>query len=120
MNAPFQALRDGGWLPVGPDTAQPAQAAVGRLKIRFDEGSDAYPAVLATLTPKWRVIVCREGTQWILQSRRGAGAKDWRGDSYCQTREGLLRCIRERAGACDKAALAHLATLPVHIRDVRP
>lgn len=42
----------------------------------------------------WRVIVCRDSIQWIIQRRTRArsphGAK-WRGRHYCATRKALAR-----------------------------
>jgi hypothetical protein len=34
-------------------------------------------------------IVCNGGIQWIVQSRRGS---QWLGESFCHTKEALLRC----------------------------
>ncbi len=41
-----------------------------QLALRAEE-SDAYSDVIATLGPRWRVIACREGLQWILQRHQG-------------------------------------------------
>ena len=58
-----------------------AGVAVSRI-----ETADDYFRVIARLNPRWRVIECRDGIQWILQ-RRGSPEKarrdDWRGRSYC-------------------------------------
>ena len=53
------------------------------------EGSDDYSHVVAIIGEKTRVIVCNEGIQWIVQHRKGG---QWRGQSFCRTREALLRC----------------------------
>jgi hypothetical protein len=50
---------------------------------------DTLPAIL---NDRWRVIY--DPLQWILQLY---GAPKWRDKSFCVTREGLLRCIREKA-----------------------
>jgi hypothetical protein len=89
---------------------------------RLREEDEAYPQIVAVLNMRWRVIVCRHGIQWILQRRAGTrhGRPRWDGNSYCQTREALLRCISERAGPCDPSALANIASLPAHIHDTKP
>ena len=83
------------------------------------ETADDYFRVIARLNPRWRVIECRHGIQWILQ-RRGSPERarrdDWRGRSYCRTREALIRCTREYCGAIDPAAAAVLAGLPTEVR----
>ena len=33
------------------------------------ETSDFYSQVIAVLAPRWRVVTCRNGIQWILQKR---------------------------------------------------
>jgi hypothetical protein len=81
------------------------------------ESYDAWP-VVARLNAGWRVIACRDGVQWILQ-RRGSPEKprrdDWRGRSYCQTSEALIRCAREHAGEIEPTACTILAALPARL-----
>jgi len=72
-----------------------------------------YPNI--RLNARWRVIVCRDGVQWILQHLHGpeTGLKAcWDGRSYCRTKEALLRCSRLHCGAIDPVAEAALAALP--------
>ena len=79
------------------------------------ETADGYSGFVAQLNPDWRVVACRDRAQWILQ-RRGSPEKprgdDWRGRSYCRTKEALIRCTREHAGPIDPAAGAILTSLP--------
>jgi hypothetical protein len=92
---------------------------------RLAESDDRYPAV-AILNQRYRVIRCRDGIQWILQRRNipaGTGGNrperhsrdDWRGRSYCRTREALIRCCRAYSGEIDPAAVVALRTLPERI-----
>lgn len=74
------------------------------------ESDDAYRSVIAELSPGWRVIVCRDGIQWIVQRRRAAGRHGgrWRGVHYCRTRDALIRlCVT----SCDRMAPAGSAIL---------
>lgn len=78
------------------------------------ESADNYRAVIAMLNTRWRVILCRDGIQWILQRRdgeRGGGAR-WTGRSYCRARASLLRACRTHAGEIDPIALTTLHNLP--------
>jgi hypothetical protein len=77
------------------------------------EENDTYP-VVAPLNGRWRVIVCKNSTQWILQTRRG-GPDSWRGRSFCSTREALVRCARLHAGDIAPDALVVLLRLPARI-----
>jgi hypothetical protein len=58
----------------------------------------AHPSnrLVAQLNANWRVV--DDPLQWILQRRKGTPREKstgWQGRSFCRTREGLLRCIRE-------------------------
>jgi hypothetical protein len=80
------------------------------------ETSDLYPAI--RLNGRWRVIVCCQGIQWVLQYRASAETYStavWRGRSFCRTSEALIRCGKAHAGAIDPAALAELEALPPRI-----
>jgi hypothetical protein len=77
------------------------------------ESDQTYPNI--NLNDRWRVIECRDGIQWVLQARNRAEtvASDvWRGRSYCRTRQALIRCCDQYAGAINPAAVAALEALP--------
>jgi hypothetical protein len=82
----------------------------------FPESSDDRPAI--HLNARWRVIVCRDGVQWVLQFRNRRSDQetvardDWRGRSYCRTRDALIRCCDAYCGPIDPVALATLEALP--------
>ena len=115
--APRAGEHDG---EASPDTQ--TQAAPGRtglsnaghvpVAVRGEE-NDAYP-VLVALNCRWRVIVCKNSIQWILQTRRG-GPDSWRGRSFCRTREALVRCARQHAGEIAADAMVILLRLPGRI-----
>jgi hypothetical protein len=87
---------------------------------RPSEESDDYP-VVARLSGTARVIVCRNGLQWILQLRAGqrSGRPRWASRSFCCTREALVRCAREHAGEIAADALVTLLSLPERIGGAR-
>jgi hypothetical protein len=66
--------------------------------------------LVAALNPGWRVVDDR--LQWILERRTGAPSEKstgWKARSFCRTREGLLRCVREYCGEAD---ISQLLALP--------
>ena len=82
------------------------------------ETADGYPHIVVMLNSNWRVIRCADGLQWILQYRgapKKPRANDWRGRSYCRTRDALIRCAREYSGHIEPEAFAVLAALPARI-----
>ena len=71
---------------------------------------NAFPTVLNS---GWRVV--DDPLQWILQrldSKPDKKHSGWTNRSFCRTREGLLRCMREYCGVVDAEALAQLESLP--------
>jgi hypothetical protein len=59
--------------------------------LRPHESSDDYPAVVAILDDRTRVIECANGIQWIVQRRSG---RIWQGIYFCRTKAGLLLYAR--------------------------
>jgi hypothetical protein len=55
------------------------------------ERDDGYKGVVAQLAPRWRVIVCKDGMQWIVQQKESSHGGPWRGVSYHTNRDGLRR-----------------------------
>ena len=75
------------------------------------ERDDAYRNVVAQLAPRWRVIACRDGIQWILQRKESSHGGPWRGVSYHTNRDGLLRACGSLETA-SRGALEALEALP--------
>jgi hypothetical protein len=76
--------------------------------------------LLGQLNKNWRVVC--DPLQWILQQRKGNPRKKnsgWRDRSFCRTREGLLRSVRDYCGDIDPAAFAMVDALPDHYEDWR-
>jgi hypothetical protein len=70
----------------------PVGAALPRAITRLQkaESAEDYPAVVAVLDAKTRVIECNAGIQWIVQRK---GGRQWHGESFCRTRDALRRCV---------------------------
>ena len=76
------------------------------------ERDDNYRAVITRLNDRWRVIVCRDHIQWILQKRE---ASRWRNRSFCMTRAALLREVLRHCGDINPNALGIIRSLPEQI-----
>ena len=78
------------------------------------ESDDNYHDVVTQLAPRWRVIVCKDYLQWIIQKRtaeplhRGV----WRGQSYPTSRNSLIRLCASLELLSDHAVRATLDALP--------
>ena len=75
------------------------------------ERDDGYKSVVAQLTTRWRVIVCKDGMQWIVQQKEASNGGPWRGMGYHTNRDGLLRACGSLE-ALDSSGLEALEALP--------
>jgi hypothetical protein len=91
------------------------------------ESADDYYRIIARLNPRWRVIACPDGIQWILQYRSsGSGSAGtapgapetyararWENRVYARTKTALTRrSTLKSVGDVDPAAARILADLP--------
>jgi len=80
----------------------------------YRERDDNYWDVVAQLDPRWRVIVCKDYLQWIIQKRtpeplhRGV----WRSQSYVTSRNSLIRLCASLELLSDDTLCATLDALP--------
>lgn len=57
--------------------------------LKAESSSDYYRAI-AGLNSEWRLILCKDGIQWVLQKRRPGR---WEGKWFARTKQGLIRGI---------------------------
>ena len=77
------------------------------------ETSDNYEAVLSVLDHRHRVIICRDGIQWIIQRRKtGGAARPWRALGYHTTRNALIRACATLCREIDPSVMSLLLALP--------
>lgn len=77
------------------------------------ESSDAYRGELIR-EGNWRIAVCRDGIQWLLQHRTRAGSPygpRWESKHYCQTQKALARLWP----GSEPTGRAFVDSLPEHI-----
>ena len=78
------------------------------------ESEDNYHDVVAQLAPRWRVIVCKDYLQWIIQKRTAEPLHrgEWRGQSYVTSRNSLIRLCASLELLSDDTVCATLDALP--------
>ena len=87
------------------------RGAAVKAPISQRERDDNYNRVIVQLAPRWRVIVCKDSIQWILQRKEASHAGPWRGMSYHASRDGLVRACGS-VEALKSGALEVLKALP--------
>lgn len=88
-----------------------------RAQRQHHETADDYLGLVAQFDERWRVIVCKDGIQWILQRRDAerSGQPRWKAVSMSQTRDALIRVSRTKIGVLVPNVIAVLDRLPRHI-----
>ena len=81
------------------------------------ERDDYYANVVLQFSPRWRIITCKHGMQWILQKRSVAppNTGTWAGKSYATTREGLMAACSGRGLLFEPSVMTILSVLPDRI-----
>ena len=79
------------------------------------ERDENYHAVVVKLCPRWRIIVCKDHIQWIIQEQEASHAGPWRGVSFCTTRDGLIKSCGRLELPSDAHAMVILSKLPKYI-----
>lgn len=100
--------------PLSSNTGGGALQAVSR-----KERDDNYFAVIAMLAPRWRVILCKNGIQFILQRHFAetlhSGA--WRANSFHVFRDSLIKACVMLDLLSDPKMEQLLAKLPATARE---
>ena len=88
--------------------------AFGSLKLSNRERDDGFSQVVVQLAPRWRVIVCKDYMQWIIQKRTAEPLHrgEWRGQSYVTSRNSLIRLCASLELLSDDTVRASLDALP--------
>ena len=81
------------------------------------ESHDAYRKVIAQPAPRWRIIVCKHGLQWIVQKRSTDAPNTgvWVGFSHCTTQNALIEACSRLDLLSDANTEAVLHALPERI-----
>ena len=70
--------------PTLPQTSRSTYPASHR------EADDAYTATVIQFDERWRIILCKNSIQWILQKREMYPGGKWKGQRYFTTEISLL------------------------------
>jgi hypothetical protein len=87
--------------------------------ISLRERDDNYNSVIVQLAPRWRIIISKDGIQFILQKRSSKHSNKgmWIGKSYPTTRDALISICSNLKLLSDPRTRAVLKALPDHARN---
>ena len=85
----------------------------------YAERDDAYANVILVLNPRWRLIICKDGRQYVLQ-RRSSNMPNvgvWIGKSHNMTKSGLILSGSQLGLLRTIDVIEGLLALPEYARD---
>jgi hypothetical protein len=105
--------------PFHPPRPRPTAPVAAEQIPTHRESDDAYRDVAATLAEDLRVIVCKNGLQYIPQRRHADGLRGaaWRSLCYCALKSSLIRAYEGLQGRSGPVSTAALDALPEKARD---
>ena len=85
------------------------------------ERDETYWGVIVALSDRWRVIICKDEIQFILQKRSvpSPNTGTWAGKSYRQPEDGLIAACSSRGLLSEPSVRQVLEALPSDVRDIR-
>lgn len=98
------------------DTTNPQKTqALMVIEAAAIESSDLYAKVIAQPSFRWRVILCAQGLQWIIQKKESSHAGPWRAEKYVTSRSALIKACGTLGLLSDPATEAVLYALPDYV-----
>ena len=102
-------------------TSTPTPRRPGRLStsdISHRERDEAYLGAIVQFSPRWRLILCKDQMQWIIQKKESSRRGDWRGLKYLTSRESVFAACGKLELLSDPEVEATLRRLPDHARQL--
>jgi len=103
-------------------TSTPTPHQTGRLStnhISHRERDDAYLGTIVQFSPRWRLVLCKDQMQWIIQKKESSRRGDWRGLKYLTCKDSVLKASGSLGLLSDPKVKAVLHALPMRARDYR-
>lgn len=97
------------------ETSNPTPHQTGRLSdshISHRERDDAYCGTIVQFSPRWRLILCKDKMQWIIQKKESSHQGFWRGKQYLTCKDSVFEACVRLGLLCNESIKAILETLP--------
>jgi len=97
----------------------PKTARLSISHISHRERDDAYLGTIVQFSPRWRLVVCKDQMQWIIQRKESSHRGFWRGKHYLTCKDSVLKASVRLGLIADPKARAALHELPARTRNYR-
>ena len=94
----------------------PKNALLSTSHISHRERDDAYIGTIVQFSPRWRLILCKDQMQWIIQKKESSRQGDWRGLKYLTCKDSVLKASGSLGLLSDPKVEAVLHALPTFAR----
>ena len=104
-------------------TSTPTPHLTGRPStnhISHRERDDAYGGKIVQFSPRWRLVLCKDQMQWIIQKKESSRRGDWRGLKYFTCKDSVLKASGSLGLLSDPKVEAVLHALPTFARHYCP
>jgi len=93
------------------------QTARHYTRISHREREDGYIATVVQFNQRWRLVLCKDQIQWIIQRKESSRRGDWRGLKYLTSRESVFAACGKLELLSDPKVEEILNALPEQARD---
>ena len=87
-------------------------------RISHREREDGYIATVVQFSERWRLVLCKDQIQWIIQRKESSRRGDWRSLKYSTSRESVFEACGRLGLLSDPKVEATLRRLPDHVRQL--
>ena len=100
---------------VTPPPSTPSMGVANTNTPSHRERDNNYADIVVQLAPLYRVILCPQGLQWIIQKKECSRSGHWRAEQYLTSRYSLIEACGKLGLLSDANAEAVLHALPDHV-----
>ena len=98
----------------------PKTARLPTSHISHRERDEGYIGTIVQFSLRWRLILCKDQMQWIIQKKESSRRGDWRGKQYLTCKDSVLKASGSLGLLSDPKVKAVLHALPMCARDYCP
>lgn len=101
-----------------PPPSTPSMGVASTNTPSHRERDENYADIVVKLAPRYRIILCPQGLQWVIQKKECSRSGHWRAEQYLTSRNSLIEACGKRGLLSDPNAEAVLHALPDHVSQV--
>lgn len=103
---------------ITPPPSTPSMGVANTKTPSHRERDNDYAHIVVQLTPRYRVILCPQRLQWIIQEKEASHEAPWRAEGYYTSRDSLIKACGKRGFFSDPNLEAVLHALPNHVSEL--